>query len=38
MKDKKMSIRISAEDLNIVHYKAEQAKLTLTEYVITESA
>ena len=28
-----MSIRISAEDLNIVHYKAEQAKLTLTEYV-----
>ena len=33
MKDKKMSIRISEEDLNIVHYKAEQAKLTLTEYV-----
>lgn len=33
-----MSIRISAEDLNIVHYKAEQAKLTLTEYVIIESA
>ena len=28
-----MSIRISEEDLNIVHYKAEQAKLTLTEYV-----
>ena len=28
-----MSIRISKEDLNIVHYKAEQAKLTLTEYV-----
>ena len=33
MKDKKMSIRISEEDLDIVHYKAEQAKLTLTEYV-----
>ena len=33
MKDKKMSIRISEDDLNIVHYKAEQAKLTLTEYV-----
>ena len=33
MKDKKMSIRISEEDLNIVHCKAEQAKLTLTEYV-----
>ena len=33
MKEKKMSIRISEEDLNIVHYKAEQAKLTLTEYV-----
>ena len=28
-----MSIRISENDLNIVHYKAEQAKLTLTEYV-----
>ena len=33
MKDKKMSIRISEDDLSIVHYKAEQAKLTLTEYV-----
>ena len=33
MKDKKMSIRISEDDLNTVHYKAEQAKLTLTEYV-----
>ena len=33
MKEKKMSIRISEEDLNIVHRKAEQAKLTLTEYV-----
>ena len=29
-----MSIRISEDDLNIVHYKAEQAKLTLTEYVM----
>ena len=28
-----MSIRISEDDLNIVHHKAEQAKLTLTEYV-----
>ena len=28
-----MSIRISEDDLNIVHYKADQAKLTLTEYV-----
>ena len=33
MKDKKMSIRISEDDLKIFHYKAEQAKLTLTEYV-----
>ena len=33
MKDKKMSIRISEDDLKIIHYKAEQAKLTLTEYV-----
>ncbi len=33
MKDKKMSIRISEDDLNIVHYKAELAKLSLTEYV-----
>ncbi|MBQ1349668.1 MAG: plasmid mobilization relaxosome protein MobC [Ruminococcus sp.] len=33
MKDKKMSIRISEDNLNIVHYKADQAKLTLTEYV-----
>ena len=37
MKDRKMSIRISDEDLKILHYKAEQAKLTLTEYV-TQSA
>ena len=28
-----MSIRISEDNLNIVHYKADQAKLTLTEYV-----
>ena len=33
MKDKKMSIRISEDDLNTVHHKAKQAKLTLTEYV-----
>ena len=28
-----MSIRISDENLKILHHKAEQAKLTLTEYV-----
>lgn len=28
-----MSIRISEDDLNTVHHKAKQAKLTLTEYV-----
>ena len=33
MKDRKMSIRISDEDLQILHHKAKQAKLTLTEYV-----
>ena len=33
MKDRKMSIRISDENLKILHHKAEQAKLTLTEYV-----
>ena len=33
MKDRKMSIRISDADLQTLHYKAKQAKLTLTEYV-----
>ena len=33
MKNKKMSIRISGEDLTAIHSKAEQAKLTFTEYV-----
>ena len=33
MKDRKMSIRISDEDLQTLHHKAEEAKLTLTEYV-----
>lgn len=33
MKDRKMSIRISDEDLRTLHHKAEQAKLTLTEYI-----
>ena len=28
-----MSIRISEEDLQIIHYKAGQAKLSLTDYV-----
>lgn len=36
-KDKKLSIRISETDLARIHRKAEQAKLTLTEYV-TRSA
>ena len=33
MKDRKMSIRISDADLQTLHHKAKQAKLTLTEYV-----
>ena len=33
MKDKKMSIRISDEDLKILHEQAEKAKLTLTDYI-----
>ena len=28
-----MSIRISEEDLKKIHYKAQQAKLSLTDYV-----
>ena len=33
MKDRKMSIRISDEDLKILHEQAEKAKLTLTDYI-----
>lgn len=32
-KDKKLSIRISEKDLAAVHRKAEQARLSLTDYV-----
>ena len=35
MKDKKMSIRISEEDLKTIHLKARKSLLTLTEYVTT---
>ena len=33
MKNKKLSIRISEEDWQKLHYKAGQAKLSLTDYV-----
>ena len=33
MKNKKLSIRISEEDLQKIHQKARQAKLSLTDYV-----
>lgn len=33
MKNKKMSIRISEDHLTTIHSKAEQAKLTFTDYV-----
>ncbi len=35
MKDKKMSIRISEDDLKTIHLKARKSLLTLTEYVTT---
>ena len=35
MKSKKMSIRISEEDLDMIHRKARKSLLTLTEYVTT---
>ena len=35
MKNKKLSIRISEADWQQVHDKAEQANMTLTEYVTT---
>ena len=35
MKSKKMSIRLSEEDLDMIHRKARKALLTLTEYVTT---
>ena len=33
MKSRKLSIRISNEDLQTLHHNAERAKLSLTEYV-----
>ena len=33
MKDRKMSIRISAENLSLIHQKATKAKLNFTDYV-----
>lgn len=33
MKNKKMSIRISEENLTAIHRKAEQADMTFTDYV-----
>ena len=33
MKDRKLSIRISDEDLQTFHYKAERARLSITDYV-----
>jgi hypothetical protein len=33
MKDKKMSIRISSDDLDTIHKKSAQAKMSLTKYV-----
>ena len=35
MKEKKMSIRISEDDLKTIHLKARKSLLTLTEYVTT---
>ena len=35
MKSKKMGIRISEEDLDMIHRKAQKSLLTLTEYVTT---
>ncbi len=33
MKDKRLSLRISAEDLATIHHKANQSQMTLTEYL-----
>ena len=33
MKNRKLSIRISEADLQTIHHKAEEATMTLTEYV-----
>lgn len=33
MKDRKLSIRISGEDLQTLHHKADKAKLSTTDYV-----
>ena len=32
-KDKKLSIRVSGNDLDAIKHKANQAKMTLTEYI-----
>lgn len=33
MKDRKLSIRISGEDLQTLHHKADKASLSITDYV-----
>lgn len=33
MKNRKLSIRISEEDLLVLHHKADKAKLSITDYV-----
>ena len=33
MKDRKLSIRISGEDLQTLHHKAQKANLSITDYV-----
>lgn len=33
MKDRKLSIRISGEDLQTLHHKADKANLSITDYV-----
>ena len=33
MKDRKLSIRISEEDLQVLHHKAGKANLSITDYV-----
>ncbi len=37
MKDKRLSLRISAENLDVIKHKAEQSKMTLTDYVVKVS-
>ena len=33
MKDRKLSIRISGEDLQTLHHKADKASLSITDYI-----